>query len=221
MADVVELIRLGAGDYARAHRAAREAAALVTGAISRQSWDHVLDAVDAADRDLAKLDDARLEPLAARLDMVARAGDPARQRRMLATEAGPAIRGACRRYGPRHELMHRMRAAREIAIRSVGVADAKGRRAGDRVAKAIHRHGLNSAKAIRAELRGIDVLRDLPLPELVATRNRELVDRLPADERRSRIASDLSTTCFELARWRPRCTVSRCSTPAKPRGWPR
>jgi tetratricopeptide (TPR) repeat protein len=171
---------------------------LVTGAISWQTWDRVIDAVDVADRDLATLDEARLELLAAHLDMVVRIGDKARQRRMLATEAGPAIRVASRRYGPRHALAHRMRAVRAVAINFLGVDDAKGRRAADRVAKAMHRHGPDSDQAIRAELHGIDALRNLLLPELAAARCRELVDRLPENERRARIAADLSNTCFEL-----------------------
>jgi tetratricopeptide (TPR) repeat protein len=193
-----ELIRQGAGNYARAHREAREAARLVTGAISGQTWDRVIDAVDTADQDLAKLDDARLELLAAHLDMVVRIGDRARQRRMLATEAAPAIRAAGRRYGTRNAIVHRMRAARTVAVRFIGVDDARGRRSADRVAKAVYRHGLDSDKAIQAELRDIDVLRGLLLPELAAANARALVDRLPDDARRARVAAEVSNTCFDL-----------------------
>lgn len=76
--------------------------------------------------------------------------------------------------------------------------DARGRRSADRVAKAVHRHGLDSDKTIRAELRDIDVLRGLLLPELVAIHARALVDRLPDDKRRAEVAAEVSDTCFDL-----------------------
>jgi hypothetical protein len=196
--DVEALIKQGAGGYASARNEAIAAAALVTGPVDRDTWDRVKSAILLADRELAQCDEAWLELRAAYLEMLLSNGKRFRVRAMARNEATHAMRAAARRYGPNHALAQRMRAARDVALGACELKPSRMKKAAERVSTARRKFGMNSRQALTAELRQVQVYRELPLPDLAADHLRRLVDRLAGDERRAAIAMDAAHTCASL-----------------------
>lgn len=185
--------------YASARRAALAAAELAVGEVDHETWHLVCEAEADADDSLAMMDDARLELRVAYLDMMAHNAKPQGLREVLTTDFPAAITAVCSRYGPRHPLVLRLRAARAHTVRRAELDLTAADKAAQRVVKAVQKSGLDADRTIKAQLKQINVLHHVPLPEEAARVVLMLLDVLPAgDPRRNLLARAGCEVCTEL-----------------------
>lgn len=194
-----ELITMFADVYARARRAALDAAELVSEDMTGELEKQVDTAVEAADRTLSYYDDAWLGLRAAHLEMVAATRPSFAQRTVLYAEAAPAIQAAVGRYGLDNAFLDRILAARGRAELPPPRLLKRADRALGEFHKTRDKHGPTSPEWVTAAFKLAETYRDLAMPADAANWLWHMLSQQEPTVSTYRVARDAAISCHDLA----------------------